>query len=68
MYSGWELWGARSPCAKRGFGTKVFEIFEDRLANGKTLIASFLDNGVKKQKLMGWKSGSDVGAIFRPFR
>ncbi len=38
-------------CARGGFGTKVLETSEDRLIKGKTLIGSFLDNEVRKQKM-----------------
>jgi 3-hydroxybutyryl-CoA dehydrogenase len=38
-------------CARGGFGTKILETSEDRLAKGKALIASFLENEVKKQKM-----------------
>ncbi len=38
-------------CARGGFKTKVLETSEDRLAKGKALIASFLENEVKKQKM-----------------
>ncbi len=38
-------------CARGGYATQVLEVSEDRLANGKALIASFLDNEVRKQKM-----------------
>ncbi len=38
-------------CARGGFETKVLEASEDRLTNGKALIASFLDHEVRKQKM-----------------